>query len=139
MKRHLVESVEIAAPVEEAFCFIADPKQLPQWTQAFRSVGDGRALMETPNGSVEIGLSTFAARDQGTIDWKMSFPDGSIAWAYSRLLPGGEGNTIYTFTLMAPPTPLEKLEGVLEEQGKILRHELANLQRILNGREEKRP
>jgi hypothetical protein len=43
---------------------------------------------------------------------------------------------IYTFVLKAPPVPLERLEGALAEQSRILTTELATLVRLLgdNGR-----
>ena len=56
-----VQSIEIAAPLEQAFRYVADPRTLPEWTHAFRSVSNGRATLATPKGSVEVGLDVRAA------------------------------------------------------------------------------
>jgi len=131
MKTFDVQAVEIKAPSEKVFNYISDAKNLPAWTSAFKSVSPGRALMQTPNGSVEIALAIKASREEGTIDWIMTFPDGNVAKAYSRVIDVGTDRCIYTFTLMVPPVPLEQLEGALEKQSQTLREELAKLCSIL--------
>ncbi|WP_346914182.1 hypothetical protein [uncultured Roseibium sp.] len=57
----------------------------------------------------------------------MTFPDGSVGTAYSRVTPDGAEKSIYSFVLMAPPVPLEMLEGALSEQMGILARELVEL------------
>ncbi len=131
MKAFDVQSIEIAAPFDRAFACIADTARLPEWTRAFRAVSDSRAILETPSGSIEIGLEVAASRERGTVDWTLSFPDGSAARAFSRLVPAGEGRLVYSFVLLPPPVPLERLEGALAEQSRILREELAALRRIV--------
>jgi hypothetical protein len=44
------------------------------------------------------------------------------------VIPHGD-RSIYTFVLEAPPVPLERLEGALAEQSRILIKELATLAR----------
>ncbi len=132
MKTFDVQTIEINAPFDRVFGYIADARKLPEWTSAFKSVSDGRAVMETANGSVEIELAVQAARSQGTVDWIMTFPDGSVARAYSRVVAADKDRSLYSFILMAPPVPLEQLEGALEAQSHILREELANLGAILS-------
>ena len=44
-----VESVRIKTTPEKAFRYISDPKNLPQWTHAFKGVLNGRAIMATPS------------------------------------------------------------------------------------------
>ena len=131
MKTYDVQTIEINAPFDRVFGYIADARKLPEWTNAFKSVSNGRAVMETPNGSVEIELAVQVARSQGTIDWIMTFPDGSVARAYSRVVAADKERSLYSFILMAPPVPLEQLEGALEAQSHILREELAKLGAIL--------
>ena len=128
-----VQTIEIGAPFDAAFKYISDPRTLPEWTHAFRSVSNARATMVTPGGSVEVGLRVETSRVAGTIDWIMTFPDGSVGRAFSRLIELGN-RTLYSFVLMAPPVPLEQLEGALEEQARVLREELAALQRKLSNR-----
>ena len=130
-----VQSIEISAPFSAAFRYIADPANLPEWTQAFKHVSDGHATMETAEGAVQVGLRVQASEPHGTIDWMITFPDGAVAKAASRVTPHCE-RSIYTFVLEAPPVPLERLEGALAEQSRILATELATLARRLgeNGR-----
>src|SRR5262245_43439240 len=132
MKTFDVRTVEINAPFDHVFEYIADARKLPEWTNAFKSVSNGRAVMETPNGSVEVKLAVHASRSQGTIDWTMTFPEGSVARAYSRVVATDSERSLYSFILMAPPVPLERLEGALEAQSQILREELRKLGAILS-------
>lgn len=126
-----VQGVTIQAPLQKVFSYIADAARLPEWTNAFSSVSNGKAMLQTPNGQVEIGLDVLVSKQQGTIDWLMKFPDGSIATAYSRVSPLDSGKCAYTFVLTPPPVPLEMLEGALEEQSKTLAKELGKLKIIL--------
>jgi hypothetical protein len=88
--------------------------------------------MATPAGAVEVGLRVKGSASEGTIDWHMTFPDGNVAMAYSRLVPESAEYSIYSFILMAPPVPLEQLEGTLNQQAHILRDELTKLNAILS-------
>jgi hypothetical protein len=126
-----VQSIEINAPFDKTFSYIADARHLPSWTNAFKSVADGNAIMQTPNGSIEVALTVNASHQQGTIDWVMTFPDQTVANAYSRVVEAGEHKSIYNFILLPPPVPLEQLEGALEAQAQILREELTKLGAIL--------
>lgn len=127
-----VESVIISANFARAFDYIAEAANLPNWTHAFKAVRNGTAILATPAGSVEIRLKVKSSRSEGTIDWHMHFPDGKVAFAYSRLVPGPNEHCVFSFVLLAPPVPLEELEGTLDEQAHILRQELATLKGILN-------
>ncbi len=97
MKTFDVQGIEIRVPCSEALAFIADPTHLPKWTHAFSSVSEGRALLRTPNGEVGIGLEVHVSAQEGTVDWEMAFPDGSVATAYSRLVAVGRDRSIYSF------------------------------------------
>ena len=132
MKTFDVQTVGINSSFDKAFRYIADVRNLPEWTSAFKSVSNGKALLETSDGAVEIELKVNASREQGTIDWMMHFPDGSLGAAYSRVVEAEKHRCVYTFILMAPPVPLEQLEGTLRQQSQILKEELAGLASILN-------
>jgi len=134
MKTYDVQTIEINAPFDRVFGYLADARKLPEWTHAFKSVSNGRAMLATPNGEVEIELAVQAARGQGTVDWLLTFPDGSVATAYSRVVAADKGRSIYSFVMLPPPVPLEQLEGALEAQSHILREELARLCAILSGK-----
>jgi hypothetical protein len=127
-----VESVRIKTTPEKAFRYISDPKNLPQWAHAFKGVLNGKAIMATQAGTVEVELRVKGTASEGTIDWHMTFPDGNVATAYSRLVPESAEYSIYSFILMAPPVPLEQLEGALNQQAHILRAELTKLSAILS-------
>jgi hypothetical protein len=131
MKRFDVQGIDLQAAPKRAFSYIADPIHLPQWTSAFASVADGRAVMRTPNGEIEIDLVVQSSEEQGTIDWLMAFPDGSVATAFSRIVKLDSKSCVFAFVLTPPPVPLEQLEGALEAQSRTLAGELQNLKRIL--------
>jgi predicted transcriptional regulator len=65
------------------------------------------------------------------VDWRLEFPDGSIALAQSRVTETTRGTSIYSFVLHAPPVPLEALEGALDAQRRTLREELATLKHLM--------
>jgi Polyketide cyclase / dehydrase and lipid transport len=129
-----VQGITIEAPYDRAFRYVADPLRLPEWTHAFEAVADGRATLRTGAVTVEVGLAVEASPERGTIDWTLVFPDGSVARAFSRLVPAGADRTVYSFVLLPPPVPLAELEGTLAEQSRVLREELAALRRQLETR-----
>lgn len=131
MKNFDVQGIELKIPAAQAIAFIADPKQLPRWTHAFASFDDGRSVLRTPAGQVEIGLEVLSSIEAGTIDWRMTFPDGSLALAYSRVVGLDRESCVFTFVLTPPPVPLEQLEGALLAQSKTLAEELLALKGIL--------
>jgi hypothetical protein len=134
MRTFDVQSIEFDVPFAEAFPYLANPTTLPEWTHAFKAVDDRQATMVSPHGAVQVGLRVDASAAHGTIDWTLTFPNGAIARASSRLIPRGP-KSIYTFVLEAPPLPLEELEGALAEQSRILADELATLAQCLASRE----
>lgn len=131
MKTFDVQSVGIDKPAGEVFGFIADPANLPKWTHAFKSADATSAELMTPNGTAPIALETITHEGHGTVDWKMTFPDGSAGMAYSRVTPDGSDRSVYSFVLMAPSVPLEALEGALNAQMGILAQELKALKATL--------
>lgn len=131
MKTFDVQSIGIAKSAAAVFAFVAEPANLPKWTHAFKSADAHSAELATPNGSVPIALQTITNEDRGTIDWKMTFPDGTEGVAYSRVTPDGAEGAVYSFVLMAPPVPLEMLEGALSAQMEILAGELLALKGLL--------
>jgi hypothetical protein len=130
MRTFDVQSIELDVQFAEAFRYLANPTTLPEWTHAFKTADHRHATMSTPHGTVQVDLRVNASESHGTIDWTMTFPDGSVAQAHSRVTPH-RGKSIYTFVLEAPPAPLEELEGALAEQSRVLADELATLARRL--------
>lgn len=136
MKTFDVQSIGIEASRNRVFEFVAEPSNLPRWANAFKSANARSARLETPQGTVPIELRTDARRDAGTVDWTLTFPDGSAGTAYARVTPDGENRAVFCFVLMAPPVPLEELEGSLEAQRKILAGELLRLKTILEAHDQ---
>ncbi len=131
MKTFDVQGIDLNVPARTALAFIADPAQLPRWTNAFASVTPGRAVMRTPGGEVTIDLEVDASREHGTVDWRITFPDRSVASAFSRVVQIDRERCVFSFVLTPPPVPLEQLEGALEAQSRTLAEELRKLKEIL--------
>ena len=125
-----VQSIGINVNHRKAFEFIAKPENLPLWTNAFTKANNQSATMVTPNGALEIELETIVSDDLGTVDWIMTMPDGSKGKAFSRISENGN-EAIYSFILLAPPVPLEQLEGALSIQKLLLEEELVDLKKML--------
>ena len=131
MKNYDLQGIDLNVPASTAVAFIADPAMLPQWTNAFASVTPGRAVMRTPEGGVAIELDVEASPEQGTVDWRMTFPDRKVATAFSRVVALGQDRCVFSFVLTPPPVPLEQVEGTLEAQSRTLTEELHRLKAIL--------
>ncbi|WP_206539839.1 hypothetical protein [Kordia zhangzhouensis] len=131
IKNFDVQSVSIQTSKNKAFEYISNPSNLSEWTNAFKEADEKSALLITPNGEMKIGLEIKTNKELGTIDWYMTMPDGSVGVAYSRVVIGSDNNAIYSFILIAPPVPLEQIEGTLSEQIVQLKEELQKLQAIL--------
>lgn len=126
-----IRSRLLRVPAARAFSYIRDRNRVTEWAEAFEKVDNQGAQLRTPQGAVRIGLEVRANADSGTVDWIMSFPDGSTGVAYSRVVDLDEDTCVYSFVLTPPPVALEMLEGALEQQSKILVRELDRLARNL--------
>lgn len=131
MRTFDVQGIEIRASRDKVFEFLRDPHNLPRWAHAFKAVDLERAQLETPTGAVNVRLRTSADPRACTVDWRLEFPDQSVALAQSRVTETTRGTCIYSFVLNAPPVPLEQVEGALEAQRATLQKELATLKLLL--------
>jgi hypothetical protein len=131
MRMFDVQGVEIVAPRQKVFEFLRVPGNLPRWAHAFVSAGNGRARLETPTGAIDIALDVDADAGAGTVDWRLTFPDGGVGLAQSRVTPTTRETCIYSFVLHAPPVALEQVEGALDAQSALLRSELATLKSLM--------
>ena len=78
-----------------------------------------------------IDLEVEASPERGTVDWRMTFPDRSVATAFSRVVELDGDRCVFSFVLTPPPVPLEQLEGALDAQSRTLAEELRKLKAIL--------
>jgi hypothetical protein len=131
MRMFDVQGIEIMAPRRNVFEFLREPANLPRWAHAFESAGNGRARLETPAGAIDVGLDVSADPDTGVVDWRLTFPDGTVGVAQSRVTETSRNTCIYTFVLHAPPVALEQVEGALETQRALLQSELATLKSLM--------
>ena len=107
MRMFDVQGIEIHAPLGKVFEFLRNPGNLPQWAHAFTSAEEGRARLETSAGAVDVRLGVSVDAQTGTVDWRLTFPDGSVSLAQSRVTETTRGTCIYSFVLHAPPVALE--------------------------------
>lgn len=84
-----------------------------------------------PRRVVPVQLEDNLDLANGVIDTKITFPDGSVAMAYSRLVALGDTSCAYSFLLTPPPVALERIEGALRDQAEILEEELQTLKAVL--------
>ncbi len=131
MKRYDVQEILIDAPADRVFGYLADASNSPEWTEAFDSVDGDRAVLRTPAGAIEIGLDILASSEQGTVDWRMRFPDGTVETAWARVVPTPDERTVFTFVLMPSAPMLEQLEGDLSQLSETLAGVLVRLTGLL--------
>ena len=131
MRMFDVQAIEIVAPRAKVFEFLREPRNLPRWARAFVSAEEGRARLETPAGAVDVGLGVLSDPATGTVDWRLTFPDGSVGLAQSRVTETTRGTCVYSFVLHAPPVGLEQVEGALEAQRRLLQSELTALKDLM--------
>ena len=131
MRMFDVQGIEITAPHRKVFEFLREPANLPRWAHAFVSAGNGHARLETPAGAVDVGLDVLANAQSGVVDWRLTFPDGTVGLAQSRVTETTRETCIYSFVLHAPPVTLEHVEGALEAQRRLLQSELATLKSVM--------
>jgi hypothetical protein len=111
MRTFEVHGVEIHATASTVCAFVGDPCNLPRWAAAFCTADHERAELRTPRGTVAVGLRTDASEAASTVDWRLAFPDGTVALAQSRVTETMRGSSIYSFVLHAPPSRWRSSRG----------------------------
>ncbi len=127
-----VKNVALAVPYQKAFDYLSNNQNLPDWTNAFAEVKDnGEAVMRTGAAEVPVKLDNVFDPETGVIDTIMTFPNGDVGKAHSRLIKLEDDSCAYSFVLTPPPVALEELEGALAQQAGILEKELLTLKQKL--------
>jgi hypothetical protein len=118
------QTITLPVSAEEAFAFLAEPKNLPRWAVGFargiRREGDAW-IVQTAQG--EMPVRVVAEATQGTIDFHMRVAPGLEAVAYSRVVPNDSGAE-YVFTQFQLPGMADE---VFAAQRAALAEELAIL------------
>jgi carbon monoxide dehydrogenase subunit G len=139
-------TLEIAAPPEEVFDLLMDPRRLGEWVTAHRSV---RAV---PDGPLRKGSSFTQrlrlARVEFNVEWKLvrierptlaewsgDGPRGTGAHVIYRLEPNGDGTTFhYLNELKLPGGPAGIAAGKLASKPaeQAMKHSLKKLQKVFD-------
>ena len=118
------QTITLPVSAEEAFAFLAEPKNLPRWAvgiaRGIRREGDAW-IVQTAQG--EMPVRVVAEATQGTIDFHMRVAPGLGAVAYSRVVPNDSGAE-YVFTQFQLPGMADE---VFAAQRAALTEELAIL------------
>lgn len=128
IKTSEIVTMEFSTSYENAFLYIANPKNLPLWTLYLVEADEVSTTIQTPSGKVAHGLVTEASFETGVIDWHVISPDGKKVEKFcSRLIGLPNGNCVYSFMFFAYPdaneNPIETLankrEQIVTELGKL--------------------
>lgn len=127
-----VMSIGIQASPERVFDYVANDQNLPEWTEFFKEVKEDRALVELPDGEVEVSMSAVVDKKLGIIDSFITMPDGSINKSFSRVTEGPDAHSaVFSFVMFAPPVPPEMHEKVFAAQKAQMNREMVLLKQIL--------
>lgn len=125
-----LQSIEINVNSDIVFDFIANPKNLPLWSNNYIMANQISAIKQIPNGQLKVELETIISKNKGTIDWIITMSDGRKEWAYSRVNQNGK-NSIYSFILLTQPIASELSETTLDAQKLRLAQDLKILKNVL--------
>jgi uncharacterized protein YndB with AHSA1/START domain len=102
---HLVNTVDIAAPPERVFAYIATPANWPRWHPASRAV---RGVVDRTPAVGESVIETFEiAGRRGDATWTTREVDPPRRWAFDAS-EGGGTSIVYTLTPIANGTRFER-------------------------------
>jgi hypothetical protein len=122
------QTVTIAASPKEVFAFVADGENLPRWAigfaKAVRRDAD-RWIVTTAQGQVPTHIALHEGA--GTVDFHMEPAPGTVASAYARVVPNGDGAEL-TFTQMQQPGTSDEVFAQLVAA---VSHELVALKAML--------
>lgn len=102
--RTYTTSIEIAAPPQDAFAFVADPLKLPVWAIGFAKAiePDGDGWVVTLAGGERMPLRIESDPATGVVDYVMLPASNVAAPAHTRVMPHAAG-TLYAFSMHQTP------------------------------------
>lgn len=130
MKNFEVLCIGINCDYKKAFGYISKSENLPLWTNQFVRTKGNSATFDTFIGIVDVTFETYVNEQAGTIDWKITFPDGNSGMAYSRLTRNIVG-VIYAFNFILPPLQEDDLKKAHSGQRTNIENELSKLKTLL--------
>lgn len=130
MARSVTKSIDIKAPVNAVYSFLADPLNWPRWAVVnMRSVSPGKdgwydTVTRFGNGQLRMRPD----EKTGLLDhtWK----DPQATWTVpARVVPNGDGAT-FIITIFQPPAMSDEQFGAAMKEMEV---ELARLKELLEG------
>ena len=130
MRSETVTAV-LDAPADEAFAYLADVENLPDWATEFaRELKREGQDYKVVNGLGEFFFEIRADRESGVIDMYAGPSKDAMAVFPTRVVRLPNGASAYTFTMFqAPDMPDELFESQLAS----LKREFENIERRLGG------
>jgi len=104
---HLVNAIEIAAPPERVFAYVAKPANWPKWHPASRAVS---GIVDRTPALGEAVVETFeVAGLRGDATWTTQELDAPRRWAFGAYSTGGgSARIVYTLTVTPRGTRFER-------------------------------
>lgn len=136
MKTFDVVTRELSTSYEEAFHYISDPKNLPEWTLYIKQANENSCVIEKPHegGKVSYKLVTDASIGSGVIDWSLIAVDGQVRHSKTRLVWLEKRKCLYNFVFFYGDVEAEDDAETLRRQKAFYQQmvgELEKLQEIL--------
>ena len=124
MRTH-VESIEIAAPPEQAHAFLADPEKLSVWAIGFAKAieHDGDGWVVTTASGDRVGNRIVSDSEHGIVDYVMTPAPGVEVAAHTRVV-AANGGALCTFAMLQAPG---MADAVFDQQVSELQRELTVL------------
>lgn len=126
--RAATRSITIACPPDRVFQFVADPANLPQWSQSFYlgiALEQGQWVAQTPTGPVQVRIATH--RQLRIADQFIALAPGVEMMIPMRVVPNEQGSE-FILTLFQPEY-ISETDYQAEVQ--LIEHELRLLKQIL--------
>ncbi|WP_050476383.1 polyketide cyclase [Herbaspirillum rhizosphaerae] len=95
--------VTLERSVQDAYRFLADPANMPQWASGLgkgMELVDGKWLADTPEGKLEVRFTPF--NDFGVLDHEVVLTSGESVFIPMRVVANGDGCEL-SFTLFRQP------------------------------------
>ena len=95
MRTH-VESIEIAAPPEQAHAFLADPEKLYVWAIGFAKAieHDGDGWVVTTASGDRVGIRIVSDSEHGIVDYVMTPAPGVEVAAHTRVVAANGARSV---------------------------------------------